>query len=65
MIRKQLHPKDVPLSRWPSGWLVMQTANLLNEPQYIILHEHERKTRGWPDNDDARREFIGRGDKSP
>jgi len=52
------HPKDVPLSEWPDGWLVMEVASLLDDPGYIIAHDHERKARGLPSSKDERLSFV-------
>lgn len=52
------HPSTTPLEEWPPGWLKMETASLLGEAGYIMMHEHERRTMGWPDSDEARRAFI-------
>lgn len=52
------HPSTTPLEEWPPGWLVLETASLLDEPGYIMMHEHERRAHGLPDSDEARRAFI-------
>jgi hypothetical protein len=52
------HPKTVPLDEWPSGWLTMETASLLDKPEFIMLHAHEKQALGYPSTDDEMREFI-------
>jgi len=50
------HPKDVPLDKWTDGWLVLEVASLLDDPLYIMMHEHEREAKAYPV---TRAEMIG------
>ena len=42
----------------PDGFRVLTIAALLNQPQYTVMDESERKANGWPDSPQARKEFI-------
>ena len=50
--------KDVPLEQWPLGWLAMECASLLDDPLYIVMHEHERRSRNLPATEQEMRAFI-------
>ena len=52
------HPKDVPLSQWYDGWLVMEVASLLDTPGYIMMSDTERSREGYPASRDQRADFI-------
>lgn len=42
------HPKDIPIEQWTPGWLRMECANLLDRPDYILMHDHEKRAAGLP-----------------
>jgi len=52
------HPKDTPLEQWPSGWLKLEIASLLDTPAYLWLHDSEKRRDGYPVTDDEMRAFI-------
>lgn len=52
------HPKDMPLDQWPPGWLKMAVASLLDMPEYIMMHDHDREDRELPVTHDEMRAFI-------
>ena len=52
------HPKDTPLEEWPRGWLVLEVGNILNIPLYIMMHDHEKKEKGYPITIDEMKNFI-------
>lgn len=56
MARK--HPSTTPLSEWPPAWLKFECADILDEPGFIMLHDHEKRTKGWPVTDEEMRDFI-------
>ncbi|MTJ93889.1 MAG: hypothetical protein F8N36_13675 [Desulfovibrio sp.] len=41
------HPQNTPLSKWTDGWLKMSVAGH-TAPEYIVMHDHEKRDRGWP-----------------
>lgn len=52
------HPKDTPLENWTPAWLKMECASLLDAPNYIMMHDHEKRAEGLPVTDDEMRAFI-------
>ena len=52
------HIKDVPLERWPPGWLKLQVASLLGEPAYILMTDKEKKSIGLPVSEEEMRAYI-------
>lgn len=44
----QPHPTNTPLDQWPNGWLVFETASLLDDPMFITRHSYERTARKEP-----------------
>lgn len=52
------HPKDVPISEWRDGWLMFETASLLDKPEYILMFDSERKAKGFPASREERIAFI-------
>jgi hypothetical protein len=52
------HIRDVPLERWPSGWLKLQTASLLNQPGYILMTNKEKRDCGLPVSEEEMRKYI-------
>jgi hypothetical protein len=52
------HIKDVPLEQWPPGWLKLQVASLLKKPEYILMHNHEKRKAGLPVSNEEMREYI-------
>lgn len=51
-------PFNTPVGKWPYIWLIMETAELLNNPLYLIMHEFERHASKYPSSNDERRKFI-------
>jgi hypothetical protein len=56
--RRNQHPKDVSLNKWPEGWLKMEVAKLLGQPRYLYLSEEECSENNYPCNRKERIEFI-------
>ena len=52
------HPKDTPLSEWPSGWLKMEVASLFSAPEYLVMTDQEKSEALMPVTDGEMREFI-------
>ena len=52
------HIKDVPLERWPPGWLKLQVASLLGGPAYILMTDKEKKSIGLPVSEEEMRAYI-------
>jgi hypothetical protein len=52
------HIKDVPLDQWPPGWLKLQVASLMAMPEYILMHDHEKRKAGFPVSAEEMREYI-------
>lgn len=38
----------LPVEQWPTGWLKLETASLLNVPKYVSMHDHEKAADGYP-----------------
>lgn len=55
---KMQHPATTPLDQWRPGWLKMEVASLLDVPGYFMMHDHEKKTAGYPVTNEEMREFI-------
>lgn len=51
-------PNETPLKDWHSGWLKLECASLLDEPLFIMLHDHEKREKNYPVTDDEMRAFI-------
>jgi len=52
------HPKNTPLAEWPSAWLKMECASLLDDAIYIIMREDEKKAHHYPVTEDEMRNYI-------
>jgi hypothetical protein len=52
------HPSNIPLEKWPSGWLKLECASKLNMPFYIAMHDWEKRDKGLPVTDEEMRTFI-------
>jgi hypothetical protein len=50
--------KDIPLEQWPPGWLKLQVASLMNNPDYILMHDYEKRKAKLPVSAKEMREFI-------
>lgn len=51
-------PSTTPLSKWPRGWLIMEVAGIIGRPEFMLMDKQTRENNGYPDSDDALREFI-------
>lgn len=54
---KPRHPSEVPLNQWTDGWLKLSVASHL-EAQYLFLHDHEKKEKGWPASHEEMVSFL-------
>jgi hypothetical protein len=52
------HPKDTPLSEWPSGWLKMEIASLYDLPDYLVMTDDEKRRAQMPVTDAEMRLII-------
>jgi hypothetical protein len=52
------HPSTTPLERWPRGWLVLETARLLDNPQYIVMTNDEKLQASYPVTEEHMRNYI-------
>ena len=52
------HPKDTPIEKWPAGWLKLEMASLLKNPNYIIMHDYEKERENYPVTNEQMVEFI-------
>jgi len=52
------HIRDIPLERWPPGWLKLQVASLLGEPGYILMTDKEKRGIGLPVSVEEMRAYI-------
>lgn len=41
------HPQNVPLSKWPDGWLTLAVCEHTS-PYYMVMHDYEKRRSGWP-----------------
>jgi hypothetical protein len=51
-------PQNTPLDEWPPAWLRMEVCNLLDNPGYILMHDHEKAAAGYPVSQDEMRDLI-------
>jgi hypothetical protein len=58
------HVKDIPLDKWPPGWLKLQVASLMGTPDYLLMHDREKKKVGLPVTEEEMRAYIRRCEKS-
>jgi hypothetical protein len=52
------HIKDIPLEKWPPGWLRFQVASLMGSPDYLIMTDSEKRKAKLPISFDEMREYI-------
>lgn len=53
------HPQNVPVDKWPDGWLKMECASRLGEPLFIIMHDYEKLEKGYPVTRDEMTAHLG------
>jgi hypothetical protein len=52
------HIKDIPLEKWPPGWLKFQIASLMGSPEYLLMHDHEKRKAKLPVSIEEMRKYI-------
>jgi hypothetical protein len=52
------HIKDIPLEKWPPGWLKLQVASLIGNPEYILMRDHEKRHANLPVSAEEMRAYI-------
>ena len=52
------HIKDIPLEKWPPGWLKLQVASLMGSPDYILMQDHEKREANLPVSEEEMRQYI-------
>lgn len=52
------HIKDIPLEKWPPGWLKLQVASLTGSPEYLLMRDHEKRKANLPVSDEEMRAYI-------
>ena len=45
-----MRPIDLPLDKWPDGWLKLECCSILNEPLFLILTDTEKRNKKYPVN---------------
>jgi hypothetical protein len=48
----------IPIQEWSSGWLKLECSSLLKDAYFLILHDEEKRARGYPVTDDEMRKYI-------
>lgn len=51
-------PNDLPLDKWPVGWLKLEVASLTREPDYLIMSPHRKVTLNLPVTEEEMRLFV-------
>jgi hypothetical protein len=49
---------DTPLEQWSLGYLKFETASMLNCPEYIRLHDHEKRSHNYPVSREEMIQFL-------
>lgn len=51
-------PNETPIEEWSNGWLALETASLLDKPEFVIMHDDERRKAKLPSSRQEMIDFI-------